>query len=90
MWDERRHVDFVLRRVDQFEDNQITRGRGRPIKIIRESSRKDLEINALDPNMVFDRTLRCNLIYVANLTQWEGMVAVVVDALDCSLNLYKI
>jgi len=88
MCNERRPVDFVLRRIDQLEDIQITRGRGRPRKIIRESSRKDFEINELDTNMVYDRTLWCNLIYVANLTWGEDMVAVVVDALDCSLILY--
>jgi len=39
-----------------MEDSQIKRGRGRPIKTIRETIRKDLEINELDPNMVYDRT----------------------------------
>jgi len=29
---------------------------------------KDLEINELDPNMVYDRTLQCNLIHVADPT----------------------
>jgi hypothetical protein len=33
---ERRLVDSVVRRVDQMESSQITRGRGRPGKIIRE------------------------------------------------------
>jgi len=36
-----------------MEDNYITRGRGRPRKTIR----KDLDVNELDPNMVYDRTL---------------------------------
>jgi len=31
---ERRPIDFVVRRVDQMEDGQITRGRGRPRKTI--------------------------------------------------------
>jgi len=31
-------------------DSQITRGGGRPRKTIRETIRKDLEINELDPN----------------------------------------
>jgi len=44
---ERRRVDFVVRRVDQIEGSQITRGRGRPIKTIRETIMKDLEINEL-------------------------------------------
>ena len=54
---ERRPVDAVVRRVNQMEESQIKRGRGRPKKTIRETIRKDLEFNELDPNMVFDRTL---------------------------------
>ena len=42
---EKRPVDSVVRRVDQTEGSQITRGRGRPRKTIRETIRKDLEIN---------------------------------------------
>jgi hypothetical protein len=41
---ERRLVDSVVRRVDQMESSQITRGRGRPGKIIRQNIEKDLEI----------------------------------------------
>jgi len=33
-----------------------------------ETIRKDLEINELDPNMVYDRTLWHNLIHVADPT----------------------
>jgi len=36
---------------------QVIRGRGRPRKTIRETIRKDLEVNELDPNMIYDRTL---------------------------------
>jgi len=53
---ERRLVDFVVRRADQMEDSQITGGRGRVRKTIRETMRKELEINGLDQNMVYDRT----------------------------------
>ena len=35
----------------------MLRGRGRPRKIIRETIIKDLEVNELDPNLVYDRTL---------------------------------
>jgi len=35
---------------------------------IRETIRKDLEVNELDPNMVYDRTLWHNLIHVADPT----------------------
>jgi len=61
---ERRLVDVVVRRVDQMEDNQITRGRGRlsiTIKI-------DLEINEFDKNMVYGRALWRHLINVADST----------------------
>jgi hypothetical protein len=43
---ERRNVDFVVRRVDH--DSQVTRGRGRPRKTMRETIKKDLEINELN------------------------------------------
>jgi len=45
-----------------MEESQVKRGRGRPKKTIR----KDLEVNELDPNMVFDRTLWRHLIHVAD------------------------
>jgi hypothetical protein len=54
---ERRPVDFEVRRVDKMEGSQITRGRGRRRKTIKETIKKDLEINELDKNMVYDRTL---------------------------------
>ena len=54
---ERRPVDAVVRRVHQMEESQVKRGRGRPRKIIRETIGKDLEVNELDPNLVYDRTL---------------------------------
>jgi len=38
-------------------ENQVKRGRGRPRKTIRETIRKDSEVNELDPNMVYDITL---------------------------------
>jgi len=31
----RRPVDFVVRRLDQMEDSQITRGKGRPWKTLK-------------------------------------------------------
>jgi len=65
---ERRHVDFVVWRVDQMEGSQITRGRGRPRKTIRETIRKDLVIIELEKDMVFDRILWRRLIHVADPT----------------------
>jgi len=59
---ERRLVDSVVTRIDQMEGSQITRGRGRPRKTIK----KDIEINELDRNMVYNRTLWHNLIHVAD------------------------
>lgn len=48
----RGHVDFVVRRVNQMEGSQTTRGGGRSIKTIRETIKKDLEIDELDRCMV--------------------------------------
>ena len=61
-------VDVVVRRVDQMEESQVKRGRGRTRKTIRETIRKDLEINELDLNLVYDRTLWRHLIHVADPT----------------------
>jgi hypothetical protein len=41
-----------------MEDScQITRGRGRPQKTIRETIKKNIEINELNQNMVSERKL---------------------------------
>jgi len=53
----RRPVDAVVRRIDQMEKSHVKRGKGRPKKTIRETIRKDLEVNELDSNLVYDRTL---------------------------------
>lgn len=55
-------------RLVKMKDSQITRGRAKLRKIIRETIKKDLEINELDWNMVYDRILWCHLFYVANHT----------------------
>jgi len=68
MVETRRPVDYVVKRVDQIEGSQITRGRGRPRKTIRETIKKDLEINELEKDMLFDRTLWRCLIHVADPT----------------------
>jgi len=54
---ERRPVDTVVRRVDQMKESQVKRSRGRPRKTIRETIRKDLKVNELDPNLIYDGTL---------------------------------
>jgi hypothetical protein len=51
-----------------MNDSQYTRGRGRLRKTIREIIKKDIEINELDWNMVYDRILWRNLIHVADPT----------------------
>ncbi|PNY11162.1 LAG1 longevity assurance 3-like protein [Trifolium pratense] len=51
LWSTRR-IDSVVRRVDQMEGSQITRGRGRPRKTIRGTIKKYLEINELHKDMV--------------------------------------
>jgi len=65
---ERRLIDAVVRRVDQMEESHVKRGIGRPMKTIRETIRKDLEVNEFDPNLVYDRTLWRNLIHVVDPT----------------------
>jgi hypothetical protein len=62
---EKRLVDVVVQRVYQMEEGEIRRGRERPRKIIR-TVRKDLDVNELDPYMVYDRTLWHNLINVTD------------------------
>ena len=50
-------MDTVVGRVYQMEESQVKKGRGRPKKSIRETIRKDLEVNEFDPNLVYNRTL---------------------------------
>lgn len=51
---EGRHVESVVRRIDRMKGSQITRGKGRSRKSIREAIKEDLEISELDRNMVYD------------------------------------
>ena len=68
---ERRPVDSVVKIVDQMDDSQIARGIGRPRKTIRETIKKNVEINEFDRNVVYDRTLWSCLIHVADPTLWD-------------------
>ena len=43
--------------------SQITRSRGRPRKTIRETIKKDLEINELVNNMVFDSRTHYGVVW---------------------------
>ncbi|KAF1868925.1 hypothetical protein Lal_00048204 [Lupinus albus] len=54
-----RPIEAPIRRVDQMEANPIPGGRGRLRKTIREMIKKDLELNALSMNMIYDRALWC-------------------------------
>lgn len=58
----------MVKRVDEMDMSQITRGRGRPKKIIRSVIKKNIENNDLDRSIVLDRTLWQKLIYVADST----------------------
>ena len=49
-------------------DSQIKRGKGRPMKTIRETIRNDLKVNDLIRNKIYDKTLWRNFIYVVNPT----------------------
>jgi len=51
-----------------MEESHVKRGRGRPNKTIRETIRKDSEVNELNSSLVYDITLWRNLIHVANPT----------------------
>jgi len=69
---ERRPIDAVVRRVYQLEESHIKRGRGRPRKTIRKTIRKDLEVNELNSNMIYDKkTIWRNLILAVELTWWN-------------------
>jgi len=49
-----------------MEDSQITRGKGKSRKTIRETVKEVLEMNESDRNMVYDRTLWRNLTNIAD------------------------
>lgn len=51
------HIDLVVKRADQVEDNPIARGRGRPGQTIDETIKKDLDTKGLAINIIYDRTL---------------------------------
>jgi len=64
----RKLIDVVVRRVDQMKESQVKGGRGKPRKTIRETIKKDLEVNELNPNLIYDTTLWRNLIHIADPT----------------------
>jgi len=54
------------KKSSQMKESLVKRGRGKPRKTIRETIKNDLEVNELNPYLVYDRTLWRNLIHVAN------------------------
>lgn len=65
---ERRLVNFVVSITDKMEGSQVTRGSGKLRKTIREAIRKNLEINELEKDIVFDKRLWRHLIHVTDST----------------------
>lgn len=59
---------YVIRREDQMEGSQTARYRGKSKKTVRKTIMKVLKINKLDRNIIFERTLWCILMHVANPT----------------------
>ena len=61
-------LNYVVRMVDQMEDCHTTRGRRIPRKTIREDIKKELDINELDLNMIYDKILWGTLTHVTDST----------------------
>ena len=51
----RRPIEHPVRRVDEMEDGQRAKGRGRPKKTIHEMVKRDLHVNDLFVDMIHDR-----------------------------------
>ena len=51
-----------------MKGSPVARGRGRLGKAIGETIKRDLNVNGLNINMIYDRTLWCLLIHVADPT----------------------
>ena len=56
---------FYTRTLDKIEDGQGKKGRGRPKKTIHEVVKRDLHVNDLSVQMIYDRVFD-NLIHVAD------------------------
>ena len=64
----RRPIEHPVRRVDEMEDGQRAKGRGRPKKTIHEVVKRDLHVNGLSVDMIHDRAQWRRLIHVADPT----------------------
>ena len=51
----KRPAEAIVKRVDQLEDNPIMRGKGKPRKAIGEAIKKELDLNGLSIDMVYNR-----------------------------------
>ncbi|KAF1865663.1 hypothetical protein Lal_00005040 [Lupinus albus] len=56
-----------------MEVSPIRKGNEKPRKTIGETIKKDLEINVLPMNMIYDRALWHRSIHVANLPHLVGL-----------------
>lgn len=65
-----------------MEDNPIVRGRGKARKTINQTTKRDLNFNALSLNTIHDKTLLRHLIHVINPTKWEKALVFVVIVVD--------
>ena len=55
MW--RRPIEALVRKLDQVEGCPTARNRWRPRKTIRKTIKRDLDVNDLNINMIYDRIL---------------------------------
>lgn len=74
MWFEhvsRKRVEVLIKIVDQTKYNLIVIGKERSKKVIVQNIKRELEVNSLSLDLMYDRTLRCQLFHVTNSTQRE-------------------
>ena len=53
----RRLIEAPVKKVDQMEGSPIDRDRRRPSKTIGKTIKRDLDVNYLNINMMYDRTI---------------------------------
>ena len=63
---QRRLVEALVKRVNQMEGSPIARGRGSSRKIICETIKRDLDVNALNINMIYDQIIWHGMIHLSN------------------------
>ena len=73
----KRPLKAPVRRLDQIEDSPITRGRGRPRKIIGETIKRDLYVNCLNVNIIYDDTIVSSYPCSQGPLVRQGLVVVV-------------